>query len=40
MIGYALPGAGTWNGASTGIRGGTTPPERAPLRRQRKADTA
>ena len=40
MIGYALSGAGTCNGVSTGIRGGTTPPERGPLRRQRKADAA
>ena len=38
--GYALAGAGTWNGVSTGVRGGTTPPERAHLRRQRKADAA
>ena len=37
---YALSGADTWNGVSTGIWGGTTPPERALLRRQRKADAA
>jgi WhiB family redox-sensing transcriptional regulator len=38
--GYALSGADTWNGVSTGIWGGTTPPERALLRSQRKADAA
>ncbi len=37
---YALSGADTWNGVSTGIWGGTTPPERALLRRQWKADAA
>lgn len=37
---YALSAADTRNGVSTGIWGGTTPPERALLRRQRKADDA
>ncbi len=37
---YALSGADTWNGLSTGIWGGTTPRERSLLRRQRKADAA
>ncbi len=37
---YALSGAGTWGGIATGIWGGTTPGERAALRRQRKAAAA
>jgi WhiB family transcriptional regulator, redox-sensing transcriptional regulator len=36
----ALAGADTWNGIATGIRGGTTPRERALLRRSRKAAAA
>ena len=34
---YALAGADTWSGIATGIWGGTTPRERALLRRSRKA---
>jgi WhiB family transcriptional regulator, redox-sensing transcriptional regulator len=37
---YALSGADTWHGISTGIWGGTTPRERAILRRARKAAAA
>ena len=37
---YALSGADTWKGISTGIWGGTTPRERARLRRARKAAAA
>jgi WhiB family transcriptional regulator, redox-sensing transcriptional regulator len=37
---YALSGADTWGGISTGIWGGTTPGERALLRRSRKAAAA
>ena len=37
---YALSGADTWGGIATGIWGGTTPRERAGIRRQRKATAA
>lgn len=37
---YALSGADTWKGITTGIWGGTTPQERVQLRRQRKAVAA
>jgi WhiB family redox-sensing transcriptional regulator len=37
---YALSGADTWGGISTGIWGGTTPRERAAVRRARKAAAA
>jgi WhiB family redox-sensing transcriptional regulator len=37
---YALAGADTWSGIATGIWGGTTPRERALLRRSRKAAAA
>ena len=37
---YALAGADTWNGFTTGIWGGTTPRERARIRRARKAAAA
>jgi WhiB family redox-sensing transcriptional regulator len=37
---YALSGADTWGGISNGIWGGTTPRERAELRRQQKAAAA
>jgi WhiB family redox-sensing transcriptional regulator len=37
---YALSGADTWGGISTGIWGGTTPRQRAVLRRARKAAAA
>lgn len=37
---YALAGADTWNGLTTGIWGGTTPRERARIRRARKAAAA
>jgi WhiB family redox-sensing transcriptional regulator len=37
---YALAGADTWAGISSGIWGGTTPRERAPIRQARKADAA
>jgi WhiB family transcriptional regulator, redox-sensing transcriptional regulator len=37
---YALSGADTWGGISTGIWGGTTAQERNRLRRQRKAAAA
>jgi WhiB family redox-sensing transcriptional regulator len=34
---YALSGADTWNGITTGIWGGTTPRQRERIRRQREA---
>jgi WhiB family transcriptional regulator, redox-sensing transcriptional regulator len=37
---YALSGAGTWRGITTGIWGGTTPRERSRLRQARKAAAA
>jgi WhiB family redox-sensing transcriptional regulator len=37
---YALAGADTWGGIATGIWGGTSPRERALLRRARKAQAA
>ncbi len=37
---YALSGADTWAGITTGIWGGTTPQQRAQLRRQHKAVAA
>ena len=37
---YALSGADTWGGITTGIWGGTTPQERDQLRRQKKAVAA
>ena len=37
---YALSGADTWGSITTGIWGGTTPRERALLRRARKAEAA
>jgi WhiB family transcriptional regulator, redox-sensing transcriptional regulator len=37
---YALSGADTWGGITTGIWGATTPRERDQLRRQRKAEAA
>jgi WhiB family redox-sensing transcriptional regulator len=37
---YALSGADTWGGITTGIWGGTTPQERGQLRQQRKAVAA
>lgn len=37
---YALSGADTWKGISTGIWGGTTPRERSRLRRARKEAAA
>ena len=37
---YALAGADTWNGLTTGIWGGTTPRERARIRRARKKAAA
>jgi WhiB family redox-sensing transcriptional regulator len=37
---WALSGADTWGGISTGIWGGTTARERAALRRARKAAAA
>jgi WhiB family transcriptional regulator, redox-sensing transcriptional regulator len=37
---YALSGADTWGGIATGIWGGTTPHERALLRRAGKAEVA
>jgi WhiB family redox-sensing transcriptional regulator len=37
---YALSGGDTWGGISAGIWGGTTPCERAALRRERKAAAA
>lgn len=37
---YAMAGADTWGGISTGIWGGTTPGERAALRQARKAAAA
>jgi WhiB family redox-sensing transcriptional regulator len=37
---YALSGADTWGGITTGIWGGTTPRERAVLRRARKVAAA
>ena len=37
---YALSGADTWHGIATGIWGGTTPRERAAMRRARKAAAA
>ena len=39
-LNYALSGADTWGGISTGIWGATTPRERAALRRARKAAAA
>jgi WhiB family redox-sensing transcriptional regulator len=37
---YALSGADTWRGSSNGIWAGTTPKERAALRRQRPRKAA
>ena len=37
---YALSGADTWRGITTGIWGGTTPRERSQLRQARKAAAA
>ena len=37
---YALSGADTWRGITTGIWGGTTPRERSRLRQARKAAAA
>jgi WhiB family transcriptional regulator, redox-sensing transcriptional regulator len=37
---YALAGADTWGGIVSGIWGGTTPRERAAMRRSRKAAAA
>ena len=37
---FALSGADTWGGITTGIWGGTTPRQRAILRRTRKAAAA
>ena len=37
---YALAGADTWNGFTTGIWGGTSPAERKQIRRARKAAAA
>jgi WhiB family transcriptional regulator, redox-sensing transcriptional regulator len=37
---YALSGADTWRGITTGIWGGTTPRERSWLRQARKAAAA
>jgi WhiB family transcriptional regulator, redox-sensing transcriptional regulator len=37
---YALSGAETWRGITTGIWGGTTPRERSPRRQARKAAAA
>jgi WhiB family transcriptional regulator, redox-sensing transcriptional regulator len=37
---YALSGADTWRGITTGIWGGTTPRERSRLRQTRKAAAA
>ncbi len=37
---YALSGADTWHGITTGIWGGTTPRERSRLRQARKAAAA
>jgi WhiB family transcriptional regulator, redox-sensing transcriptional regulator len=37
---YALSGADTWGGITSGIWGGSTPRERAQLRRSRKAAAA
>lgn len=37
---HALSGADTWRGITTGIWGGTTPRQRARIRRQRKQAAA
>ena len=37
---YALSGADTWGGITTGIWGGTTPRERAAMRQARRAAAA
>ena len=37
---YALSGAGTWRGITTGVWGGTTPRGRTRLRQARKAAAA